>query len=76
VPDEKEGKNIKKGENITVCKDKLMIIKRKDKKDICLMSTTHDEKLVQTRVRDQDMKKPKVVVDYNSIMGEVDMGDA
>jgi hypothetical protein len=37
----------------------LMIMKWKDKKDICLMSTTHDENLVQTRVWGQDIKKPK-----------------
>jgi hypothetical protein len=43
---------------------KLMVMKRNDKKDVCLISTTHDGKLVQIRVRDQDIKRPKVVVDY------------
>jgi hypothetical protein len=61
---------------VAVYKDKLMILKWKDNKHICLMSTTHDEKLVQTRVRGQDVKKPKVVVDYNLMMGGVDMSDA
>jgi hypothetical protein len=61
---------------VPVYKDKLMIMKRKDKKDICLMSITHDEKLVQTRVRDQHIKKPRVVDDYYSMMGGVDMSDA
>jgi hypothetical protein len=40
------------------------------------MSITHDEKLVQTRVRDQDDKKPRVAVDYYPMMGGVDMSDA
>jgi hypothetical protein len=40
------------------------------------MSTTHDGKLVQSRVRDQDVKNPKVAVGYNSMMGEVNMSDA
>jgi hypothetical protein len=40
------------------------------------MSTTHDGKFVQSRVRDQDVKKPKAAVDYNSMMGGVDMSDA
>jgi ribosomal protein S1 len=75
VADSKEGK-IKKGGNVVIYIYKLMIMKRKDKKDVYLMSTTHDGKLVQSRVRDQDIKKPKVVVDYNSIMGIVDMSDA
>jgi hypothetical protein len=37
--------------------------------------STHDEELVQTRVWSQDVKKPKVVVDYNSMMAGVDMSD-
>jgi hypothetical protein len=50
MPDEIKKAKLKKGENVVVYKDKLMIMKWKDKKDICLMSTTHDENLVQTRV--------------------------
>jgi hypothetical protein len=61
---------------VPVYKDKLMIMKRKDKKGICLLSITHDEKLVQTRIRDQDIKKPRVVIDYYSMMRGVDMSDA
>jgi hypothetical protein len=71
VTDEIRKTQLKK-ENVAVYKDKLMISKWKDKKDICLMSTTYDEKLVQTRVRGQDVKKPKVVDDHNSMMGGVD----
>jgi hypothetical protein len=33
------------------------------------------KKLVQTRVQDQDIKKSKVVVDFNSMMEGVDMSD-
>jgi hypothetical protein len=33
-------------------------------------------KLVETRVRDQDVKKPRVDVDYYSMKGGVDMTDA
>jgi hypothetical protein len=40
------------------------------------MGTTHDEKLVQTRIQGQDIKKPKVVIDYNLMKGGVDMSDA
>jgi hypothetical protein len=61
---------------MSVYKDKVMIMKRRHKKDIYLMSITHDEKLVQTRVRDQDVKKPRVVVDYYSMIGGVDMSNA
>jgi hypothetical protein len=39
-------------------------MKWEDEKDICFMST-HDEELSQTRVRNQSVKKPKLVTDYN-----------
>jgi hypothetical protein len=52
-----------------------MIRKWKNKKDICLISTTHD-KMVPTRVQGQDMEKPTVVIDYNPRMGGVDLSDA
>jgi hypothetical protein len=61
---------------VPVYKDKLIIMKRKGKKDIILMSITHDKKLVQTRVQDQDVKNPRVVFNYYSMMGGVDMSDA
>jgi hypothetical protein len=75
VLDEIKKSKFKKGENMPEYKGKLMIMKTKAKKDICLTSITHVEKLVQTRFRDQDFKKPRAV-DYYSIMGGVDMSDA
>lgn len=69
VPNEIKQAKLKKGEHVSAYKDKLMVIKWKDKKDICLMSTTHDETMVTNKVRSQDITKPKVVVDYNSKMG-------
>jgi hypothetical protein len=38
--------------------------------------STHDEELAQTRVQSQDVKKPKVIANYNSMIGGVDMSDA
>jgi hypothetical protein len=54
----KEGK-IWREENVPVYKDKLMNMKRKDEKDIYLMSITHDKKLVQTRVQDKTSRSPE-----------------
>jgi hypothetical protein len=53
-----------------------MIMKWKDKKDMCRMGTTHDDNLVSAGVRGKDIKRPKVVVDYNSQMGGVDLSSA
>ena len=76
VPAEIKQAKLKKGEHVSAYKDKLMIMKWKDKKDICLMSTTHDARMVSRSVRSQDLTKPKVVLDYNSKMGGVDLSDA
>jgi hypothetical protein len=76
VPDEIKNAKFKKEKMCQYTWKKLVIMKRKDKKDICLMSVTHDEKLVQTMVRDQDIKKLRVVVDYYSMMRGEDMNDA
>jgi hypothetical protein len=54
----------------------MIIMKWKDKKDISFLRSTHDEELVQTRVWSQDIKNLKVVIDYNSMMGGVDISDA
>jgi hypothetical protein len=53
-----------------------MIMKWKDKKNVCLRSTTHDGKMVPVRVRRKDMGKSEVVTDCNSWMGGVDPSDA
>jgi hypothetical protein len=46
-------------------------------KVVCLVSTTHDDKMVPSRVEGQDMQNPKVVTDHNSGMGGVvDLNDA
>lgn len=40
------------------------------------MSITQDKKYVQTRFQDQDIRKPRVDVDYDSMTRKVDMSDA
>jgi phosphatidylserine decarboxylase len=72
VPAEIKSAKLKKGEQVSV---RLMIMKWKNKKDICLTSTTHDE-MVPIRVQGQDMEKAKVIIDYNSRTGDVDLNDA
>jgi hypothetical protein len=47
VHDEIKKAKLKKGNNMAVYKDKLMFLKRKNKKDVCLMSNIHDKKFVK-----------------------------
>ena len=47
VPSEIKKSKLKKGEYVSAYKDKLLVMKWKDKKDICLMSTIHDEAMIE-----------------------------
>jgi hypothetical protein len=61
VPAEIKSAKLKKGEHVSVYTDRLMIMKWKNKRDISLISTAHDDKIFPTRTQGQDMEKPKVV---------------
>jgi hypothetical protein len=50
LPAEIMSTKLKNGEHISVYTERLMIMRCKDKKGICLVSTTHDDKMVPTRV--------------------------
>ncbi|CAH2002110.1 unnamed protein product [Acanthoscelides obtectus] len=72
--DIKTKKNRKRG----VCgyvQKKVMIIKWKDKKDITMISTLHDNRMVEIEKRDKKIQKPAVVLSYNKDMGGVDLSD-
>jgi hypothetical protein len=58
---------LKKGEHVSVCKDRLMEMEVGEE-GIVLLSTTHD-KIVPTWVLGNDMEKSKVVIGYDSGMG-------
>ena len=68
VPSEIKKAKLKKGEYICMYKDKLFVMKWKDKKDMCLMSTTHDETVIEMECRGQTINKPKVAIDYDKTM--------
>ncbi|KAJ8884884.1 hypothetical protein PR048_011080 [Dryococelus australis] len=60
--------------NVTNC-EKPWETKAGDKKGICLLSTIHNSEMVELKRRNNIMKKPKLVVDYNHTMGDVDRVD-
>lgn len=76
IPNEIKLKKLKKGELFAMYRKKLMILKWKDKKEITMGSTVHDEskELVKSK-NGKLVEKPAVVVDYNSKMGGVDLAD-
>ncbi|XP_068104032.1 piggyBac transposable element-derived protein 4-like [Hyperolius riggenbachi] len=67
---------LKTGDIAAWQKGKMLALRWRDKKDVCLLSTVHDTSTVPTRTRGgKDMVKPQVVVDYNHTMGGVDKAD-
>jgi hypothetical protein len=45
-------------------------------KDVCLISTIHDDKMAPTRIRGEDTENPNVIIDCDSGMEGVDLNDA
>ena len=53
-----------------------MVLKWKDKRDVTVLSTIHDNSMVKTvSRRGLETKKPKVIVDYDANIGGVDLSD-
>ncbi len=76
VPAIIKDKKLKKGEVVAAFKNKIMVLKWKDKKDVTMLSTIHDNTIVDVvSRRGAANKKPKVIQDYNTHMGGVDLSD-
>ncbi|XP_012273615.1 piggyBac transposable element-derived protein 4 [Orussus abietinus] len=67
---------IKKGEYIARFKNKIMLLKWRDKREVYLVSTVHNDNIVEMQKRNVIKKVPEVVFDYNNKMGGVDMSDS
>lgn len=52
-----------------------MVLKWKDKKDVLLFSSIHNDEKTMIEKRGRSQEKPNVVLDYNKNMGCVDLGD-
>ncbi|CAH2225449.1 Hypothetical predicted protein [Pelobates cultripes] len=67
-------KKLKTGEMVAWQKGKMMALRWRDKKDVCLMSTVHNTSTVMARTKGgKEIMKPQVVIVYNNTMGGVDM---
>nr|KAF6366549.1 hypothetical protein mPipKuh1_009947 [Pipistrellus kuhlii] len=52
-----------------------MVLKWKDKKDVLMLSSIHNDEKTMIEKRGRRQEKPNVVLDYNKNMGGVDLGD-
>lgn len=75
IPEKIKTKKLGKGESIAMFRRKQMIMKWKDKKDIIMISTIHDNTMVEIEKRDKTIQKPAAVLAYNKDMGGVDLSD-
>jgi len=67
---------LKKGEVRAWQKGKMLALRWRDKKDICLLSTVHNATSSTVKTKGgKDVQKPNVIVDYNHTMGGVDKAD-
>ena len=76
VPRKVKESKLKKGEIVAEYRKKSMVLKWKDKKDVCVLSTIHDGSVVKVKSRrGKEVDKPKAVANYNAYMGGVDLSD-
>lgn len=75
IPSEIKPKKLQKNEHIVRYKAKLMVFKWRDKKDVLMLSSIHNDEKTMIEKRGRKEDKPNVVLDYNKNMGGVDLGD-
>jgi len=52
-----------------------MVLKWKDRRDVLMLSTKHDNSMISFNRRRTTIEKPRVVADYNKGKGYIDMTD-
>ncbi|CAH2019884.1 unnamed protein product [Acanthoscelides obtectus] len=75
IPKKLKEKKLEHGEAYALFRKKIMLLKYKDKKEIVMISTLHDNQFVEKTKRGKVMKKPVVIEHYNKKMGGVDLTD-
>ena len=77
-PEQVKSAQLRRDEQIAYRSDELLAVKFKDKKDVYMLSTIHDDSMVHRadrRHRNQRQTKPTCIADYNKYMGGVDRTD-
>lgn len=67
---------LQKGETMAMeNEDGVTVLKWKDKRDVLMLSTKHSDKIAVVVKKGKQIRKPKVILDYNKSKGSVDMSD-
>jgi hypothetical protein len=66
---------LKKGKTVAAFYKKQMIMNWKDKRDVVLVSTFHDDSMEDVTIRQGVIQKQSVVLDYNKNVGGVNRND-
>ena len=81
IPEDIRSVKLKKGESHFSQDDSMLFMKWKDKRDVLMLSTFHDDTFIEKRRRTRHaedgvevIQKPAVVEEYNLHMGGVDKG--
>ncbi|XP_046402046.1 piggyBac transposable element-derived protein 4-like [Ischnura elegans] len=75
VPLSVKAKTLKKGEVIAYESNGIMVMKWRDKRDVAMISSFHDDGMIERHIRGVNVSKPKCVHEYNLAMGGVDLKD-
>ena len=81
IPDDLKSAKLRKGESHFSRDDDLLFMKWRDKREVMMLSTFHDDTFIEKRRRTrlaqngvERIEKPAVVEEYNMHMGGVDKG--
>ena len=75
-PKEVINKKLAKGESVWKRKGNVVVGKWKDKREVCMISTYHEFKMVNWKnSRGIESMKPNIIIDYNQFMAGVDRAD-
>ncbi|CAF4947421.1 unnamed protein product [Pieris macdunnoughi] len=67
---------LQKGETMAMeNEDGITVLKWKDKRDVFMLSTKHSDKFAVAVKKGKQIRKPRVILDYNKSKGSVDMSD-
>ncbi|KAK9695310.1 Transposase IS4 [Popillia japonica] len=75
LPVEVVSAKLKKGEIIAREKNGIVVLKWKDKRDVLMLTTKHDDTMTEIPGRVENRSKPQAAIDYNKAKGYIDVSD-